>query len=257
MANTGEIRRRTVIQGGAATAALSLTATPSYAGIFGKDEPGYLYVDGRKGDFDRLKSISSKGGLVGEDYIFKHGMPMIFPFPGEIIYAGRDADSWGRYVFLDSGIIQYSINHMDSLYVRQGQNMRDRLQVSGTQGRDGFNARGYSHVRITVIGNMDFTGDSYFNQLDEIRFYDDKFNKWNHIVDARKLRADVSGALFERPYNPETDGDLDDHYLDFVANHFVTGFADIGNLFFNIGIGIMLRYAVRNDVAKSLVYVIN
>ena len=134
--------RGVFLQGAGATRLLSVLGGCATDGVFGKDGPGYLIVDGRKADFDRLKSISGKGSLIGEDYDFKHQIPLLFPFPGEIIYVGRDPDSWGRNVIVDSGVIQYSLNHMDSLYIEKGEDIRVRLRVAGTQGRDGFNARG-------------------------------------------------------------------------------------------------------------------
>ena len=194
----------------------SLAAGPAAAGKIKTNQPDYLRVDvdGISTVQDWQRHVLIGKGAAGEDYVFADGMPMVGSCMGETIVADDLGRSAGKEILLNYGVVQLMLGHHGKLFVR-GNSQVDRTTCLGTQGSSGFGATA-SHVHMTVFGNMALSGDPFFDQLDDLRFRDDEFDKWNHVIDPKKLCARRGRPLFERPYNAESDADFDREYLEFV-----------------------------------------
>ena len=224
-----------------ATAAF-LDPDPVSAGWFDsdKDKPGYANAFGIEQNFDAHVLY---GDLVGEDYTFVYGMPMVSSVEGKVIWAKNFGKAFGNEILIDYGVVLLGLGHNDKMFVEEG-DIIDRMTCLATEGKSGFGARGISHVQASVIGNMAFIVDPYFNQLDDVRFRDDRFYVENHMVDIRRIRAGGPGPLFERPYNPNTDCKLDDDYWNYVN-------ANVKSPFELLGRGLHITHPVAVQIRKG------
>ena len=229
-----EMDRRTFTFG-AVAATVSLAVIPAHAGFFVKNIPHYSRnsrLSSFQGHLDKEKR-TGEFGWGGVYYVFKHGIPLVSSCKGTIIVSGYFSNS-GNEIQIYYGIVQLVFAHQENLFKHVGDAV-DRITCLGALGDEGGGANNKSHLHFTVMGNAALQDDPYFQQ----RNYNgnlgkskiDKYHKWNFVIDPERLRADNPGPLFERPYSPKIDANLDSEYLSFVAQNVRTEFILLSGIF--------------------------
>ena len=205
--------RRQILRYGTGGASLALLAAcQTVAG----PAPNWYMVRGRNGRVHRgnFKNHLSNYNISGEinhgglDLRFVHGAPIVSPVAGVVLEVDSNPFS-GNVVHIAAGLTRVLMAHLNEVYVRRGTRV-DRQTVVGTEGRTGKNARGKSHVHISVYGNgaVHDLGDNK----------DENFPRQGYVLDPDGLTAD-GNSLILNPWIIGTDHDAP--YRAFAANEVI------------------------------------
>ena len=133
------------------------------------DFDAHLTGEGRSGNFD----------LGGEDYKLSHGVPIVSPFDGRVIWA-RYSSSSGDFIIIDYDLLIFDVWHgpEEKLFSSEGKDI-ERTHILMTQGMGGSKTIGGSHVHITV-GEFEAINDHpKVRQLD----YNSRFDRKRYSYD--------------------------------------------------------------------------
>lgn len=204
-------RRETISLGIGAAAAAALS--PGRLAWAAGDKPRYLRrhtsAGFMPGDF-KNHMLDNTENTGGEDYTLVHGIPVVAPCRGKVVYSDYDANS-GNVLMIDYGLFDIVYAHMDEIFAATGDDV-DRMTVVGTEGRTGRGAQEISHLHISILGNAALVGDLAIDANFDLRDKDNPFSSVNYPVDPKNVCAARGKPLYERPFNPKSDRQFDALY---------------------------------------------